>query len=242
MLIFSSFLMFLIWGWTYDPGHSAADNMVDDVVAGFKNGADGKAAQDTVKVVGGAVQFSADDSFTGKIELTDSLLSTGVTLDEAVRMALPEEEVGSVKYTLLLQLMKLKGVEQAVIVRYFVGNLSFVILALQPVIALLLWLLYVRHRKTWYYVRHMVFTLYFHAWLLVLMTLLLLIEAMSDSFTSSWFFLGLGFLYLLLAIRYFYKQSWGKSVLKSVLLSAVYCGFVGPLFAVLSFLVSFYFF
>ncbi|MGZ4049723.1 MAG: DUF3667 domain-containing protein [Bacteroidia bacterium] len=94
---------------------------------------------------------------------------------------------------------------------------------LLPIFALLLKILYVRH-KNFYYTDHAIFTIHFYIFIFFVMLLifgLIKVEGMSGSNWISYLNLGfiLGiFFYLYKAMRNFYKQRRGKTILKYILL------------------------
>ena len=95
---------------------------------------------------------------------------------------------------------------------------------LLPIVALLLKLFYIRSKR--YYVEHFVFMLHIHAMVFVAMLLFLLLvfgtmhlpwlEPFKDKAGSVilWYVM----IYLFLAMRFFYRQSWFKTALKFFLL------------------------
>lgn len=108
----------------------------------------------------------------------------------------------------------------------FVHSFSNVFLISLPLFALLLQLLYAR-RKDFYFVAHAVFSIHFFcivfAAILCFLAAAQLISAMQNDIVG---YTGVGFiillpigtyLYLLLAMKRFYKQSWLSTILKSLL-------------------------
>ena len=93
-----------------------------------------------------------------------------------------------------------------------------------PFFALILKLFYVR-RKKYYYVSHLIFTLHLYIFIYINVLIINIISSIAE--WSNIFFLyditlllGFGTLvYALLAVKNFYGQSWGKTILKFLLLS-----------------------
>lgn len=98
---------------------------------------------------------------------------------------------------------------------------SLIMFILMPIFAL--YLLMLNYKKKLYYVEHLTFSLHFHS----LLFILLLIYGITTKLLPSSFivipFVILGILvYLLLSLRNAYSLSWGKALLKTVLLSVIY--------------------
>jgi hypothetical protein len=88
---------------------------------------------------------------------------------------------------------------------------------LLPLFALILKLLYVRRR--WYYAEHFIFSLHLHGFFFALFLLLLVLPGgtVLTRVLMLW-----GLLYLFFAMRHVYRQSWLKTGLKYLMLTAVY--------------------
>jgi hypothetical protein len=106
----------------------------------------------------------------------------------------------------------------------FLKSLSKIFFISLPVFAALLSLLYVRRRKTFYFVSHAIFAIHFYCVIFLLQTFNVLcgkipgIPQNVDSFISLVIFLGL-FVYLFVAMKKFYKQGIFKTFIKFFLLS-----------------------
>ncbi len=83
------------------------------------------------------------------------------------------------------------------------------VLVLMPVLALVLKLLYLRRDK--YYVEHLVFLFHYHAAVFVCLTLYVLLLKHLPSLLVIGVPLACT-LYLLLAMKYYYQQSWLKTL------------------------------
>ncbi|MDX1538698.1 DUF3667 domain-containing protein [Arsukibacterium sp.] len=103
---------------------------------------------------------------------------------------------------------------------------------LLPIFALLLKLLYLRSSR--YYMEHLIVALHSHTFILQMLVIYLAIDLLEKSISWNWLATGLILagletaifwwipLYLLLCQKYYYQQSWGKTLLKFWLTSAVY--------------------
>jgi hypothetical protein len=88
----------------------------------------------------------------------------------------------------------------------------------------------------------LVFSLYYHGWLLIMATISILIKEVFEGFGPAQFVSLLALIYLPVAIKKFYGQNWGKTALKTFLIILFYIGLIIPCFVILSIGLSFYFF
>lgn len=123
----------------------------------------------------------------------------------------------------------------------FVHRIPYMLFVSLPFFALILKLLYVR-RKNFYYSDHAIFTLYHYVFSFLLMLIMFGISELNDWLDSPWI-TGLFTVvllswpvYLLLEMRYFYRQGWGKTFVKFLALN-----FLGLAVLILLFLVFFLF-
>jgi hypothetical protein len=103
-----------------------------------------------------------------------------------------------------------------------------VLFILLPLFALILAAFYWRQRKQYYFVDHLVFSLNYHTFgFALLLAAAVLAQVLSEGTVSSLVFIGLA-LYLLLAMKRFYAQSWFWTGAKFVLVGFVYVCFLLP--------------
>jgi len=104
----------------------------------------------------------------------------------------------------------------------FLHNIPKTLFVLLPLFALLLKLLYVRH-KQFFYVDHAVLSLHYFSFVFLL---LVLSNYVLDNIFGTSFFIKLAiawmFVYLLLAMKRLYGQSWPKTVVKYVALLVLF--------------------
>ncbi len=107
---------------------------------------------------------------------------------------------------------------QHIIKEKFWHSLPYMLFLTLPLIALLLKLLYVR-RKEFYYVSHVIFTIHFYCFVFLLLLVSFTVSEFGywGSVLGSLLTLSL-FIYLFLAMYNFYKQGFGKTLLKYLLL------------------------
>jgi hypothetical protein len=100
-----------------------------------------------------------------------------------------------------------------------------VLFLLVPLFALLLWLFYLRQRKDYYYVDHLIFSLSLHSFLFIV---LIVAVGVSQILDADWAALGalaaMG-LYLLIAMKRFYSQGWFWTGVKFFSVSCIYMFF-----------------
>ena len=140
-----------------------------------------------------------------------------------------------------LQVLRVYQAKKGEIKSYLMGNISLVLLLFQPFFALLLKLFYIR-RKAFFYIEHLVFSLYFHAFILLLVILLFTLSFMVNLDFVVPLLMLLAFVYLILALKRFYMQSYGKTIFKGILISLIYLLVLFPATAVGYLLLSLYFY
>ncbi len=102
----------------------------------------------------------------------------------------------------------------------FVGNTPRIFFILLPIFALLLKLLYAR--RGYYYSEHLVFSIYYYNFFFLAGTLYMLLNQVPVLTDFVWLVsLWIG-IYLLVAMKRMYNQSWRKTVFKYVLLSIMF--------------------
>ena len=100
--------------------------------------------------------------------------------------------------------------------------LSWAFFLLLPIFALLLNLFYIRRNHN--YLRHLVFSIHIHSFIFIIITFLIALYLLINrdlQFISTIVFLIIPF-YLVVAMRKFYGQHWGKVILKFIGISFVY--------------------
>ncbi len=109
----------------------------------------------------------------------------------------------------------------------FVHNLPKLFFLLLPIFALIMKLVYIRRKI--YLIDHGVFTLYFHSFVFLLFLLVLLAGSVFHSASShAGLIFTILFIYLLIALKRIYRQSWIKTVVKEFLILFLYGLFILP--------------
>jgi hypothetical protein len=144
-------------------------------------------------------------------------------------------KIGQVKDNWIKRMFTYKGIElnkkyhnnKSLGIAEIIGKIQHTIpqmlFVLLPLFALLLKLLYIR-RKNFYYTDHAVFTIHFYIFIFLAMLPIFAVIKIQDDIGANWInYVNLAliagiFFYLYKAMRNFYKQSRGKTVLKYLLL------------------------
>jgi len=98
------------------------------------------------------------------------------------------------------------------VIEYFFSKLTITLLLMMPILALILKLFYIRH--DYYYVEHLIFTLHIHAFIFIVILLLILTGKYLGGFIAIPI-IGI-FIYLYLAMKKVYQQSGRKTFLKFI--------------------------
>lgn len=102
---------------------------------------------------------------------------------------------------------------------FIVARLSWMMFLIIPFIALVLAGLYFPKRQ--YYVEHLVFTLHYHVAAYLLVSIGIIMDYfIGGSWTGLTFVLSLA--YVLIALKHFYRQSWGMTIFKFCVLHVLY--------------------
>ncbi|MGB0931488.1 MAG: DUF3667 domain-containing protein [Chitinophagales bacterium] len=102
---------------------------------------------------------------------------------------------------------------------YFFARLPLMMLFTLPIFAFIFKLLYIRRKR--HYIEHVVFLLHFHAFLYIVLTVLLWTSDYLSEEYIALILMGI-FVYFLIALKKVYQQSWKKSVMKGVVFNLFY--------------------
>ncbi len=96
-----------------------------------------------------------------------------------------------------------------------------------PLLALILKLFYIR-RKQFYYVSHLIYSLHLYIFVFINVLVILSLQKINShwhsgviSFITGLFYLGI-FAYEYISLKKFYRQGWGKTFLKFLLIDILY--------------------
>lgn len=242
VFIFLSFITFFLWGLSFQ-GSSENDSEYTLV----------ELTDSTTNHNNQAFLDSINESNLLDIKFTDDSLTLDTNKREYLSyifnkendpLAIADSIVGDSNRVIkhfVYQGLRMYQAEKGTVTKYFLGNISIVLLLLQPFFALLLKLFYIR-RKSFFYIEHLVFSLYFHSFILLsTIFLYFLYFFINSEFLILWLIL-ISIVYLLIAVKRFYKQSWMKSIFKSVGVSFFYLTIIFPAFLITYLLLSLYFY
>jgi hypothetical protein len=243
VFIFLSFVTFFLWGLSFknSPFDESSNEFAegDSTEVSLKNP---KAILDSINDANFVdLTIGPDSNKSDSVISSDLLYMLDKKNDpKAVADSIAGDSSVVLKH-LIFQAVRMYQAEKGSVTKYFLGNLSLVLLLLQPFFALLLKLFYIR-RKSFFYIEHLVFSLYFHAFILLATTILYFLSFIVETeYLFLWLIL-VSMLYLFLAIKRFYEQSWVKSFFKTGGISFFYLAFIFPIFMVAYFLLSLYFY
>jgi len=103
-----------------------------------------------------------------------------------------------------------------------IKSISLTMFIMMPLTAILLLFIFFRRK---YYYEHLIFSIHIHTIFFIVFSLILAIQVfINDKFGNKlwpWaFFLCL--IYLIASLKYYYKQTWGKTISKFILMSVPY--------------------
>jgi len=111
------------------------------------------------------------------------------------------------------------------LVNSLLHRLPYMLFVSLPLFAFILWIVYIRRRKAFYFADHGVFTLHLYIFSFILLLVLFSLSSLQSA--TNWDFLNIVyiilflmlFVYLFVAMRKFYWQKWVKTFLKFQLVS-----------------------
>lgn len=228
LFVFSSFVLLLLLGF-------ASNWALSDLPTGTRSaqstvstplGADTTLADTSAQV--SAVRLNTDTTGDGEsafINLPASVRDTLVQVADSLRRQ--PDTSAQFKFALLNGVLQATDSPQH-FVQTVVGRLSGLAFLMLPVFALLLKLLYIRSGRL--YIEHLILGLHTHAFLFILLivvTLLSLSGVSELAFIASLLVsFGPG-LYLLVALRRVYQQSWLLTLVKAGILFSAYGAVLG---------------
>ena len=186
-------------------------------------------------VITSAPNYNYSVSFVRKT--MDSLIAAGAPLEEKLEYMGMKKDAGALTRHFYTQGLKMYEKQGSGILNTFYDTIPIAMFFMLPLFAMLLKLFYWR-RGT--FAHHMVFSFYYFTFLFTGFCILILIGYLLDIPTWIKAIVWLAFyVYLLLALRQFYKSSWLGAVVKSYLVAFFYMIIVLPVALVGITLVSF---
>ncbi|MHA7944097.1 DUF3667 domain-containing protein [Formosa sp. 3Alg 14/1] len=157
----------------------------------------------------------------------DSLVQVGASGDQVLKGLGVDSNASTFEKTFYLQVFKFyKDKSSAPLIDTFYNYVPISLFVLLPIFA---FFLYLMHYKKRHYAEHLVFSLYYFAFLFIMFSIFTLVHFMFElpNFSKK-LILILSFVYLYLAIRKFYKSRKRTSFVKASLISVVFIALVVP--------------
>lgn len=167
------------------------------------------------------------DSFFGlKREVLDSLIVIGAPQQEKLKAMGLGEDAGAFKTRFYRQLLKFYEQRGGGILKAFYDTIPIAMFLLMPLFALLLKVFYWRRGN---FAHHMVFSFYFFTFLFTSFFVLFLVKNFMEIPTWLEVLFVFSFLiYLILALKNFYKSSWFGAIFKASTISFIYLIIIIP--------------
>ena len=143
---------------------------------------------------------------------------TNTQLDSIIRSK--DHEPGFISRKAVRALIRWKGVSTEEIFHQLLRGTSILLFLLMPLAALLLKATYFRQHR--HYVSHLIFTVHIHCFLFVYLAVMLLLEKLNLPDIVLGLLMLVPVAYFVVALHTFYREKWGKTVLKSLVLSLAY--------------------
>lgn len=176
-------------------------------------------------------------SFGLKQEELDSLIANGAPQAEKLKAMGLKEDTGVFTKKVYVQLLKLYEQRAGGILQTLYDTIPIAMLIMLPLFAILLKIFYWR-RGT--FAHHMVFSFYFFTFLFTTFCVLIIGDMLVEIPGSLQFLILMSVvIYLMIALRNFYKSSWVGAFFKSGFISFMYMLFVLPIAAAGVIFVSF---
>jgi RNA polymerase subunit RPABC4/transcription elongation factor Spt4 len=116
--------------------------------------------------------------------------------------------------------IRLANLEKKEFIEFFIGKISLMMFAMLPFVALFMKLLYVRRRR--YYMEHLTFMLHIHAFIFLVLALMLVYDYYTDTSQAVLWAVLLTIVYVTVAFRRVYRQGWFRTFSKMFILFMSY--------------------
>jgi hypothetical protein len=156
----------------------------------------------------------------------DSLIAAGAPKIEMLKAIGMKEDASGFNKKIYEQMLKLYQQKGGGIIKTFYDTIPIAMFLLMPLFAMLLKIFYWRRGN---FAHHMVFSFYFFTFLFTSFCLIILANMLFD--LPIWLEVLITFsylIYLIIALRNFYRSSWLGAFLKANLISFVYMLFILP--------------
>ncbi len=168
-------------------------------------------------------------SFGFSKEKLDSLIGAGAPVNEKLKAMGLKEDAGAFNKRLYSQLLKLYEQRGGGLLQTLYDTIPIAMFIMLPLFALLLKLFYWKRGS---FAHHMVFSFYYFTFLFTTFCVLLLVNLLIDLPGPLEFLILMSvMLYLMIALRNFYRSGWIGAFFKSGIISFLYMLFVVPMAA-----------
>ncbi len=180
---------------------------------------------------------TSDNAIEFRTSVLDSMIASGATKADKLKAIGKKEDTGIFMSIIYEQLLKLYEQKGKGIVTILYDTIPVAMFFLLPLFAFLLKLMFWKRGS---YAHHVVFSLYFFTFLFISFCLLLLGNSLLDIpiWVNGLIFLSF-IVYLILAMRNFYKSHWLSTILKANLIALMFMLIVLPLAMVVVFFITF---
>jgi len=159
--------------------------------------------------------------------LLDSLIAAGAPKEEMFKAMGMKEDASGLKKRIYEQMLKLYKQKGGGILQTFYDTIPIAMFLLMPLFAMLLKIFYWKRGN---FAHHMVFSFYFFTFLFTSFCVLILANMLFDVPIWLEVLITLSYLiYLLIALRNFYRSSWLGAFFKAGLISFAYMLFILPM-------------
>lgn len=237
IFVFLSFILFLILSFLTDkgleaeldtsinePSETLTENMV--VLNDELKQAEGELTDIPLDSLAPGLFITQNDSAKLNIDLLGIFIGKGSLRDRLDKLAdvleeqITEETEASQRKRIKEYVAMCRAPEVAI--SKLLQYLSWAFFILLPLFALILKLFYIRRKQL--YIKHLMFSIHIHSFLFVVLILITLPWLLFNSIPgiiNTILILTIP-VYVLVAMRNFYSQSWGKSIVKLMFIGTIY--------------------
>lgn len=180
------------------------------------------------------------DSFDFKRKTIDSLIAIKASNDTIYKEMGLSADASKLKRKFYAQILKFYKKRGGGILAAFYDTIPIAMFILLPIFAFILKIFFY---KTGRYAHHLVFSFYYFSFLFTMFSLLLLINYIVNIPNwIDWLSIWVLFIYLFLAVKYFYEKGWVTSFFRSAFVTFIYLTIVIPIAVVIIAISAFMFY
>jgi len=170
----------------------------------------------------------------------DSLIAVGAPEKEQLKAMGMADDSGFLKRRFYLQMLKFQKNSGGGILQAFFDSIPIALFFLLPIFAFILKIFYWKRGS---FPHHLVFSFYYFSYLFMVMAIVMLVNLFWK--TPNWvngIVTALAYIYLLIAVKQFYKQGYFISFIKTGMVTFIYLIFVLPIALAVMLTASFLFY